>query len=125
MGSFEAYDELMGGLMGAIGRGGWQGNRDRLRQRSNSDVEKLRDLVGAWARYAAAGQNMTAGELYDLAVRDRVLPDDLEGMDKGGAARELGKAIGKLEDQVVGEHRVVVRSHGGRKVYKLVPARAR
>lgn len=49
LGSFEAYDELMGGLLTGIEVPGWMGNREALRSKSTDELEVWRELVYLWA----------------------------------------------------------------------------
>jgi putative DNA primase/helicase len=119
LGSFEAYDELMGGLLAGIEVPGWMGNREALRSKSTDEVEEWRELVYLWM-IQEWGKNLPAGAVYERARIANVLPERYVST-AADMTREFGKALAKLEGQVIGAYRVTSRSKGGRQLYSVTP----
>jgi hypothetical protein len=119
LGSFEAYDELMGGLLVGIEVPGWMGNREALRSNSSDEIEAWRELVDRWV-VQDWGSNLPAGGVYERARIANVLPEKYTSPSED-MTRPFGKALAKLDGQVVGGHRVVGVARGGRKLYRVSP----
>lgn len=119
LGSFEAYDELMGGLLDTVEVPGWMGNRAALRSQSTDEVEAWRELVCLWV-IQQWGTNLPAGAVYERARITSVLPERYVSP-AADMTREFGKALAKLDGQVVGAYRLTSRSRGGRRLYSAVP----
>jgi hypothetical protein len=63
---------------------------------------------------------MTAGGVYENARVCGVLPERYAAAHADiDMVREFGKALAKLDGQVVGRYRVTSRSKGGRRLYSL------
>ena len=118
LGSFEAYDELMGGLLEGLEVPGWMGNRAALRSQSTDEVEAWRELVCLWD-IQRWGSGLPAGAVYERARVANVLPERLVATGALDMTREFGKALAKLDGQVIGPYRLVSRIKSGRRLYAL------
>jgi hypothetical protein len=98
------------------------GNREALRSRSTDEVEAWRELVCLW-EIQEWGQNLPAGAVFERARIANVLPEQYTSP-VADMTREFGKALAKLDGQVVGPYRVVSRLKSGRRLYSLTPAPA-
>jgi hypothetical protein len=123
LGSFEGWDALLGGLMAGIEVPGWMGNRDALRSRSTDELEEWRELVATWFAMGW-GHNVQSADIYGKALLAKVLPERLVPEAGHDMVREFGKALAKLNGQVVGGFRVIGAKRGGRQFYRIVPARS-
>lgn len=69
LGSFEAWSERIGGVLGLIGIPGFLANRERVRQRTDVESEECTDFVEAW--FETYGTKLvTATQLYDLCIHE-------------------------------------------------------
>jgi hypothetical protein len=98
LGSFEAWAQIMGGILTHVGVPGFLGNRDRLIARADSESAAWRGLIRAWFdkhTFDAVGTT----DLIGLA-RTCDPPIALgDGSDVSQRSR-LGKLLGRLTDRV-------------------------
>lgn len=129
LGSFEAYCDVVGGILEAAGYKGWLGNIEEFRDNANPEAAEWAEFVKRWAadRNALEGDKFyTSTDLWKFTEgsdkRVELFPwmGAKSGTDKG-KAMALGKAMAKKKDAVIGGKKIVSKKENGSYVYRLVP----
>jgi DNA polymerase-1 len=103
LGSFEAWTEVLGGILHAAGIPGFLENLDEFYREANTEVAAWRAFVTAWWEHFGA-EPVLARELLPLALEVDGL--DVHGKDEAAQARSLGKKLEKMRDRVIGTYRI-------------------
>ena len=120
IGGFEAYCDIIGGILHCAGIDGFLGSMEDFYDVSDKETEILRSLVAFWWQ-EFRDREVGVAQLYPL-VDKYDIPLDLgnSGNDRGPKTR-FGKFLGSLRDRQIGNYRV---SAGGSKDnaqrYKLI-----
>ncbi len=103
LGSFEAWAEVLGGILHAAGIPGFLQNLDDFYREANTETAAWRAFVVAWwGQFAQAP--VLARELLPLALEVDGL--DIRGKDEAAQARSLGKKLERMRDRVIGGSRI-------------------
>ena len=128
LGSFESWQQVVGGILKAAGIDGFLSNRDELYHTADRESEEWRDFVEAWwERFAS--RDVKASELRPLVTEDELLPS-LIASDRGEptdrqVATRLGKALTNRHDRRIGDRFIRIAgkdSHRKGTFYRLEPA---
>ncbi len=128
MGSFEAWCDVVGGILQAAGIEGFLANRDELYRRVDAETEEWRAFVDAW--WAAYGDTPTkAGELSGLIVSGDLLPSLFVSLRGEPTERQittrLGQALAQRRDRRIGSFFLRNLGHDSHRkgtLYALDPA---
>jgi hypothetical protein len=123
MGMFEAWVEVIGGILDVAGVPGLLANATRFRAAATDKSSEWREFVAAWwARYA--GEKVGVDGLFALAVEQRLLDSVLGDKGERSQRTKLGMALSKARDRVIGDYRVVwaQEDNSSRQTYRLEPA---
>ncbi|MBX6753654.1 MAG: bifunctional 3'-5' exonuclease/DNA polymerase [Thermorudis peleae] len=102
LGSFEAWTQVLGGILECAGISGFLGNLDAFYQTAVTDVARWRAFVeGWWATHGS--EPVLARDLIDLALDAEL---DIRGRDMAAQARSLGKQLERMRDRVIGAYRI-------------------
>lgn len=123
LGMFENWTRVVGGVLETAGIRGFLGNATRMYVQADEEGRMWRAFVAAWSDKHRE-QPVLTKDLYDLAVEEDLLGPILG--DKGDRSQRsnLGRALNRLRDRVVGAHQIEVldeADHKGRAYYRLVP----
>jgi hypothetical protein len=101
LGSFEAWSQVIGGILNVAGYGGWLEGRDEMIRLADRQGDQLRAFVEAWAvKYGDAPRPPHASALVELAESNGLLIGTIgDGSDKSKATR-LGAFLGKARGRV-------------------------
>jgi hypothetical protein len=121
-GSYEAYSQLMGGLMVLLDMTDWDRNREALRESRDDELGPWRALILAWVQ-AFGNQEVTGKELFAFAQERGLLPDVFADQTLTAQSRltGFGKALQHLVDRVVDGHQVAKRAIKGVSRYRVRP----
>ncbi|MGD1001284.1 MAG: bifunctional DNA primase/polymerase [Candidatus Brocadiia bacterium] len=125
-GMFEAWSDVMGGILACAGIAGFLGNLDEFYECSDVEGEAWRNFVAAWFN-SHGEREVGVAELYSLAAtEDGSAPIDLgDGTEKSQKTR-LGKALSAQRDRQFGAYRVVAGAKkDGAQQWKLLTAAER
>ena len=103
LGSFEAWAEVLGGILHAAGIPGFLQNLDEFYREANTETAAWRAFVAAWWEQFAQAP-VLARELLPLALEVDGL--EVRGKDEAAQARSLGKKLEKMRDRVIGGYRI-------------------
>jgi hypothetical protein len=120
LGSFEAWSQVIGGILAVAGIAGFLDNLDELYELADADGREWRELVAAWHdRY---GEKWVAvGELHDLAVARDLMGGVLGDGNERSRKTRLGRALIGMRGRVFGKRVVALRwdGHAKRTEYRL------
>jgi putative DNA primase/helicase len=98
IGSFEAWSQIMGGILDVAGVDGFLGNLDELMAASDAESAMWRGLVATWwDRFGTA--EVGVSDVYEVAISCEPPLSLGSGNDRSQRIR-LGKALAKLRDRV-------------------------
>jgi hypothetical protein len=120
LGQFEAWAEVIGGVLDVAGVPGLLANANRFRAAAADKADEWREFVAAWwAKYT--GDRVGVEGLYQLAAAEKLLDGVLGDKGERSQRTRMGVALGKMRGRVVGDHRVVAadEDHSGRRTYRL------
>ena len=123
LGSFESWSRVMGGILNAADVRGFLGNLERLYDEIDEMRASWRELVASWHAHHATAVVGTA-QLYLLARDDEGLAHVLGDGSEESRRIRLGRALGRLADQVFGGYRIrktARRDRSGRNLFYLEP----
>lgn len=124
LGSYEAWAEVMGGILEVAGVPGFLESLDEFYSKADRRSHEVRAFVEAWwERFGSA--TVSVAMLCDLARERDLIPDILgDGNDRSQKIR-LGKALDRMEGQVFAGKRIVMaqeRTRSARGHYRLEAA---
>lgn len=102
LGSFEAWTQVIGGILACAGINGFLANLDTFYQAAVTDVARWRAFVECWWE-THASEPVLARDLVDLALDAEL---DVRGKDAAAQARSLGKQLERMRDRVIGAYRI-------------------
>jgi DNA polymerase-1 len=102
LGSFEAWAEVMGGILQAAGVPGFLGNLDEFYAHVDPEGTAWRAFVAAWWQ-EYQDDPVLARELLPLAEAAEVT---LGGKDETARAKSLGRRLERMRDRVVNGYRI-------------------
>jgi len=114
-GSFEAYCDVMGGILQCAGIGGFLDSLEDFYEESDLEGANLRMFVDAWFKDFRL-QVVGTSELFEL-INKYDLPIDLGNKTDKGQRTRLGMILTSLRDRQFGEYRIAAA--GTRKHAKL------
>lgn len=119
LGSFEAWSEVIGGILDVAEVSGFLGNLDQFYEQADREGAVWREFFQRWwERFT--DQPVGTKELFPIAA-------EMDGFDLGRGQEKsqrtvFGKKLGKQRDRVIGEYRVVfMHSAHGVSHWKLQP----
>jgi len=122
MGGFEAWSEVVGGILKANGWNLWRANEDDWRRQADPDAVELDQFVVAWSE--AYGTGATAvGDLLHLVQNTDLFPAILDRPTERGTKVAFGKFMVRHIDAPVGEWIIRRLSAGTHSIYKLERSR--
>lgn len=125
LGGFEAWSNVIGGILEVIGLEGFLGNRNDLYESADVEGQAWREFISVWwEQHQSAAK--PPGELNQLCEKFDLMTS-LRGSGSPKAQQtSLGKALFNAKDRVFGKFRMTLAadkgSHGKR--YQLVPLAA-
>jgi hypothetical protein len=122
MGMYEAWAEVVGGILGVAGVHGLLGNRAAFRE-AQAAADDWPAFLHAW-RAAHGDRAVGVADLYRLAAGKALLDAVLGDGGERSQRTRLGAALKKWADRVQGGVRVRAagRDHSGRQLFRLEPA---
>ncbi len=126
LGSFEAWSDVVGGILEAAGISGFLGNLEDLYDRADAESREWRSFVELWAE-AYGDEKVGTAALYALAVKNEVLLTVLGDKSEMSQKVRLGRALTAREDRVIGNYIIMkapIDSHNKVQQYYLAPAPA-
>ncbi len=118
LGSYEAWSEVVGGILECVGIRGFLGNRERLMQTADAEGLEWLTFVEMWFEEYGS-DDVTATELVPVAERAGL---DLGTLDASTAAKRLGKRLASKRDRIFGGHRIEHRvKPRAANAYRLTP----
>jgi hypothetical protein len=123
-GGFDAWRNVVGGILQAAGVDGFLDNLDRIRHQ-DEDRAALHRLVDLWLRSEYAAKPATSAQLY--MVLGHVEGIDLGRGDERARINQLGKLLGSLRNRPILGYRVVeaTTDHEGFRRWSLEPTNER
>jgi len=121
LGSFEAWAEVMGGILAIAGIPGFLKNLDRAYAEADRESTAWRDFCEVWFgefQDRPLGTNL----LFGLATKHRLLLDVWGGRSEQSGRTRLGIHLKKMRDRVIGNFRLLEDapdSHNGTQRYRL------
>lgn len=107
LGGFEAWRQVMGGILAAAGVPGFLANRQATRERVNSEDDTYRAFVAAWGGvYGKNNIPMSAKELHQIANDAGLFEEALSAQSYDGEVRRLGRWLSKSEDRVFSSFKI-------------------
>lgn len=107
MGSYDAYAEVMGGILQVADIPGFLTNRDRVYDEVDQEVAVWSEFCAAWwDEYK--DRKVRVKQLLQLAYEYGLLTDQPGIRDENGGRTKLGLALSKARDRVVGGFRIRV-----------------
>jgi hypothetical protein len=104
MGQFEAWSEIMGGILEQAGISGFLGNLAEFYDASDDETATWAAFVTAWAeRHGTTAVGV--GDLFNLITSD--LPLDLGDKGERSQRTKLGRLIGSMRDRCFAGYRIV------------------
>jgi hypothetical protein len=119
LGSYEAWAEVIGGILGAAGINGFLENLDVFAKRANAETDEWGRFVRAWHELHA-NHTVSADQLYPLAAV--YLPDVLGDKGERSQRTRLGLALRKRTDSIIADHRIVAIENFRDALGRLRPA---
>ena len=128
MGMYEAWAEVVGGVLAVAGIPGLLANRAEFQASQSQVQDEWPAFLAAWGR-AYGDRPVDVGALHQLAVREKHLDAVLGDRGERSERTRLGKAVGRQLNRVTGGGRVVAAGANdkGRPTYRLLadePTRA-
>jgi hypothetical protein len=120
MGSYEAWAEVIGGILDVADIEGLLENRDELRSTAISRDSEWKAFVNSWnAEFGATPVGVK--ELYKMASENGLLDKVLGDEGERSQRTRLGLALGGMRDRVVEGYRIAEapEDHSGRQRYVL------
>ena len=122
LGSYEAWAEIIGGILGAAEIDGFLDNLDVFARRADAETDEWGRFVQAWHEIHA-DHPASADQLYALAVV--YLPDALGDKAERSQRTRLGLALRKRTDAIIANHRIVAveeipRSPSGKILHRVL-----
>jgi len=104
LGSYEAWAEVIGGILDTAGIEGFLANTDAFHARADAETTAWSDFIDAWWQ-AYPDRAVTVADLFSLAAD--FSPELLgEGSDRAQSTR-LGRALAQRVDWIIGGRRLV------------------
>lgn len=124
LGSFEAWSEIVGGILEAAEIPGFLGDRKKLREELDSENSILRSFVSAWFEQFGRRAVKTS-DLYPLAKEIDGFP--LGGGNEQGQKNALGKKLREIRNRIIAGNQIAVSGagHGGALLYFLADPETR
>jgi putative DNA primase/helicase len=122
LGSFEAWAEVMGGILEAAGVPGFLGNLKEFHATAVDWVSEWQEFVSQWWK-AHQGAPVGVQELFALATANTLLDSVLGDKGERSQRTRLGQALARVADRVFGEHRIerdTKKDHSDRQQFRLV-----
>ncbi len=124
LGSFEAWSEVMGGILQATGIPGFLGHLGDLYETADAESGEWREFVGAW-REAFGQEPKKVAELNELCEQRDLMDDSRGDGNLKSQQTRLGQALQGARDRIYGGWRIVwvpqLTRHKGGKRYALEP----
>src|SRR5262249_17339121 len=98
LGSYEAWSDVIGRILGGAGFAGFLRNLDALNTRADTEGAAWRALIAAWWQ-KQADMPITAGDLFPL-VAEAEADILVSGKDEIGRKKSFGKALARALDRV-------------------------
>jgi hypothetical protein len=120
LGMFERWAETLGGILDVANVPGFLSNANKFRLSAVDETSEWREFATAWwAKY----QDRPVGvqELFDVAVREKLLDRVLGDKGERSQRTRLGQALRKHADRVLGKYRISCTDpdHKERQQYRL------
>jgi hypothetical protein len=121
LGMFEAWVEVVGGILDVAGVPGLLANAKEFRQTATDQTAEWTEFLAAWWQ-RHAGDKVGVAELFDLATGQKLLDTVLGDRGERSQRSRLGRAMVKVADRVFGQRRIerAGTDHSDRQVYRLV-----
>ena len=98
---YTAYARVLGGILENAGLQDFLTNRDRAFQTPDPERDELEYFILRWSE-AYGGAVVNTGDLFELAVREELLPTIFEpGLPPASCRTRLGKLLPKHRDEVI------------------------
>ena len=122
LGNFEAWVMTLGGILDVAGVRGFLGNAQELYARTDEETCEWRDFVQQWWE-RHHDKPVQVHELFCLANETELLGAILGDKSERSQKIRLGKALAKMRERVVGDHRIETagQDKSSRNVYRLRP----
>jgi len=105
LGTYEAYAEVMGGILEVAGIPGFLGNLDRAYKEADQEVLAWGELCAAWWE-EFGGRPVASDLVIGLAMGRKLMLDIWGGRDDHGARTRFGKALSRMRDRIIGGFRI-------------------
>lgn len=105
MGSFEAFAEVVGGILESCGVSNFLGNRAHLVAKVDAETSEIAAFVDRWWN-EHRNEAMKASELHALATRAELLGFALGDGNERSQKIRMGKRLGLWEGRIFGERRI-------------------
>jgi hypothetical protein len=105
LGSFEAWSQIIGGILQAAGIDGFLQNQSEFYETTDEDSLAARCFVRAWWE-SYQTQSVLAANLVSLARDCELLPGQSAQADEAGLARKLGRWLARNEGRVFDSYRI-------------------
>jgi hypothetical protein len=113
LGRFEAWVNVMGGIMEVAEVPGFLSNRDRLHVTTDPESQEWAGLCAAW--YSVHGNHpITARDVLPISKRQNLLLDLWVGRNDLSAQQRLGNALKARRDRVFGVYQIRLASQDSR-----------
>jgi hypothetical protein len=121
LGMFEAWVEVVGGILDVAGVPGLLANAKEFRQTATDQTAEWTEFLAAWWQRHGPSR-VGIAELFALASGQKLLDTVLGDKGERSQRTRLGKAMGKVADRVFGNRRVerAGTDHSDRQMYQLV-----
>lgn len=121
LGSYEAWAEVMGGILDCAGIPGFLGNMDRSYSEADQEVNGLSEFCAAWWEEFRDIQ-IGADLLFGLCTRRKLLLTMWGGRTDHSGITRFGIALSKMRDRIIGHFRICQLgpdSNSGAQQYRL------
>ena len=121
LGSYESWDEVIGGILDVADIPGFLGNLGRVYESSDRESTDWAEFCEVWW-VEFRGQLVRSEQLFGLAARRKLLLEVWTDRTEQGARTSFGKRLAKMRDRVVGNFRILEVSqdaHDKVKRYRL------
>lgn len=123
LGNFESWAQTMAGIFEVTGVPGFLDNAQELYARGDEETAEWREFVAQWWERFRDKEVQTE-DLFQVATQNDLLGSTLGDKSERSQKTRLGKALAKMRDRVVGEHRIEAGGNDrrARKIYRLQSA---
>lgn len=119
LGGFEAWARVIGGILGLFGCTNWLANYREFIRTGDTDGEDCKTLVEQWRKVHGTNE-VRASDLWNLVAGSDLFPTLREKPNEASRLTAFGKFLQSKVGTIVGEWRILDRSRGTTRLYRLV-----